>query len=128
MSIKVNLPSGGVCSVIGLTGSLPVQGLTGSVGGPGVAGSPGIPAEYKEYMFLCKKDFGFFKSGNYITMLINENPLSEANYLFKAIHLKSKDLLMNFSISKMELDEHFIWGEELRDKHIGDILNEIKND
>ena len=128
MSIKVNLPSGGVCSVIGLTGSLPVQGLTGSVGGPGVAGSPGIPAEYKEYMFLCKKDFGFFKSGDYITMLINENPLSEANYLFKAIHLKSKDLLMNFSISKMELDEHFIWGEELRDKHIGDILNEIKND
>ena len=127
MSIKVNLPSGGVCSVIGLTGSLHVQGPTGSVGGPGVPGTPGIPAEYKEYMFLCKKDFGFFKSGDYITMLINENPMSEANYLFKAIHLKSKDLLMNFSISKMELDEHFIWGEELRDKHIGDILNEIKN-
>ena len=122
-----NLPSGGVCSVIGLTGSLHAQGPTGSVGGPGVAGPPGIPLEYKEYMLLCKKDFGFFKSGDYITMLINENPMSEANYLFKAIHLKSKDLLMNFSISKMELDEHFIWGEELRDKHIGDILNEIKN-
>ena len=130
MSIKVNLPSGGVCSVIGLTGSLPVnvwfgtatagQGLTGSVGGPGVAGSPGIPAEYKEYMFLCKKDYGFFKTGNYITMLLN-------SHLFGALHLKSKDSSMNFSISRMELDEHFIWGEELRDKHIGDILNEIKN-
>ena len=121
MSIKVNLPSGGVCSVIGLTGSLPVQGLTGSVGGPGVAGSPGIPAEYKEYMFLCKKDYGFFKSGNYITMLLN-------SHLFGALHLKSKDSSMNFSISKSQLDEYFIWGEELRDKHIGDILNEIKND
>ena len=118
-----NLPSGGVCSVIGLTGSLHVQGPTGSVGGPGVPGPPGIPAEYKEYMFLCKKDFGFIKSGDYTTMLINENPMSVANYLFKAIHLKSKDLLMNFSISRMGLDEHFIWGEELRDKHIGDILN-----
>ena len=125
MSIKVNLPSGGVCSVIGLTGSLHVQGPTGSVGGPGVPGPPGIPAEYKEYMFLCKKDFGFIKSGDYTTMLINENPMSVANYLFKAIHLKSKDLLMNFSISRMGLDEHFIWGEELRDKHIGDILNSI---
>ena len=102
MSIKVNLPSGGVCSVIGLTGSLPVnvwfgtatagQGLTGSVGGPGVAGSPGIPAEYKEYMFLCKKDYGF-KTGNYITMLLN-------SHLFGALHLKSKDSSMNFSISK----------------------------
>jgi len=54
------------CSVIGLTGSLHAQGprnvlgITGSVGGPGVPGPPGIPAEYKEYMFLCKKDFGFF--------------------------------------------------------------------
>ena len=125
MSIKVNLPSGGVCSVIGLTGSLPGnvwfgtatagQVLTGSVGGPGVAGSPGIPAEYKEYMFLCKKDYGF-KTGNYITMLLN-------SHLFGALHLKSKDSSMNFSISKSQLDEHFIWGTELRDKHIGDILN-----
>ena len=115
MSIKVNLPSGGVCSVIGLTGSLHVQGLTGSVGGPGVAGSPGIPAEYKEYMFLCKKDYGFFKSGNYITMLLN-------SHLFGALHLKSKDSSMNFSISKSQLDEHFIWGTELRDKHISDII------
>jgi hypothetical protein len=98
-------------------------GATGSVGSPGVSGVPGIPLEYKEYMFLCKKDFGFFKTGDYITMLINENPMSEANYLFKAIHLKSKDLLMNFSISKMGLDEHFIWGPELRDKHISDIIN-----
>ena len=61
--------------------------------GPGVAGSPGIPAEYKEYMFLCKKDYGFFKSGNYITMLLN-------SHLFGALHLKSKDSSMNFSISK----------------------------
>lgn len=113
-----NLPSGGVCSVIGLTGSLHVQGPTGSVGGPGVAGSPGISVEYKEYMFLCKKDFGFFKSGDYITMLINL-------YLFGPLELKSKDSLMNFTISKNQLDEHFIWGEELRDKHIGDILNSI---
>jgi hypothetical protein len=120
MSIKVNLPSGGVCSVIGLTGSFThfgsVHGPTGSVGGPGVPGSQGIPTEYKEYMFLCKKDFGFFKSGDYITMLINL-------YLFGPLELKSKDSLMNFTISKTQLDEHFIWGPELRDKHIGDILN-----
>jgi hypothetical protein len=101
-------------------GGISSRGPTGSVGSPGV---PGISAEYKEYMFLCKKDFGFFKTGDYITMLINENAMSEANYLFKAIHLKSKDLLMNFSISKMGLDEHFIWGPELRDKHISDIIN-----
>lgn len=105
------------------SGNYGVMGITGSVGSPGVPGSPGIPVEYKEYMFLCKKDFGFFKTGDYITMLINENAMSEANYLFKAIHLKSKDSLMNFSISKMELDEHFMWGPELRDKHISDIIN-----
>ena len=122
MSIKVNLPSGGVCSVIGLTGSLPVQGLTGSVGGPGIQGVPGIPAEYKEYMFLCKKDYGFFKSGNYITMLLNSH-LIKSQGLFGALHLKSKDSSMNFSISKSQLDEHFIWGTELRDKHISDIID-----
>ena len=81
MSINVNLPSGGVCSVIGLTGSFSVHGPTGSVGGSGV---PGILTEYKEYMFLCKKDFGFFKTGDYITMictliLMDENPMSKAN-------------------------------------------------
>ena len=123
MSIKVNLPSGGVCSVIGLTGSLHVQGPTGSVGGPGVAGTPGIPEEYKEYVFLCKKDFGFFKTGDYITMLLNSHPGFKR---FGALHLKSKDSSMNFSILKNQLDEHFIWGEELRDKHIGDILDSIK--
>ena len=122
MSIKVNLPSGGVCSVIGLTGSLPVQCLTGSVGGPGVAGSPGITAEYKEYMFLCKKDYGFFKSGNYITMLLNSHLIKSQGF-FGALHLKSKDSSMNFSISKSQLDEHFIWGTELRDKHISDIID-----
>ena len=105
----------------GATGSVGMIGATGSVGGPGIQGSPGIPEQYKEYMFLCKKDFGFFKSGDYITMLINL-------YLFGPLELKSKDSLMNFTISKNQLDEHFIWGEELRDKHIGDILNEIKND
>ena len=109
MSIKVNLPSGGVCSVIGLTGSLHVHGL------------PGTPAEYKEYMFLCKKDFGFFKTGDYITMLFN-------SHLFGSLHLKSKDSSMNFTISKTQLDEHFIWGEELRDKHIGDILKSTETD
>jgi len=79
-------------------------------------GDFGISGEYKEYVFLCKKDFGFFKTGDYITMLINLN-------LFGPIHLNSKDLLMNFSMSKMELDEHFMWGPELRDKHISDIIN-----
>jgi len=101
-------------------------GATGSVGGPGVPGVPGILTEYKEYMFLCKKDFGFFKTGDYITMLMDFHPMSKANYLFKGIHLKSKDSLMSLSISKMELDGHFIWGEELRDKHISDILNSVK--
>jgi hypothetical protein len=76
----------------------------------------GIHAEYKEYMFLCKKDFGFFKTGDYITMLINEN-------LFVAIPLKSKDSKMNFTITQTQLDEHFMWGPELRDKHISDIIN-----
>lgn len=113
--IRSLIVSGATGSVVGMIGA------TGSVGGPGIQGSPGIPEQYKEYMFLCKKDFGFFKSGDYITMLINL-------YLFGPLELKSKDSLMNFSISKMELDEHFIWGEELRDKHIGDILNDIKND
>jgi hypothetical protein len=99
--------SSGYCGMIG---------PTGSVGGPGIPGPPGIPVEYKEYMFLCKKDFGFFKSGDYITMLLN-------SHLFGPLELKSKDSLMSFSISRNELDEHFIWGEELRDKHIVDILN-----
>lgn len=110
----------------GATGSVGMIGATGSVGGPGIQGSTGMVFEgaklqYKEYMFLCKKDFGFFKSGDYITMLLN-------SHLFGPLELKSKDSLMSFSISKNQLDEHFIWGEELRDKHIDDILNKIKND
>jgi hypothetical protein len=92
-------------------------GVGGSVGSPGVYGSL-VSEEYKEYMFLCKKDFGFFKTGDYITMLmlINEN-------LFGAIPLKSKDSKMNFTITQTQLDEHFMWGPELRDKHISDIIN-----
>jgi len=100
----------------GLTGSVGYSGMIGATGSVGSPGVPGIPVEYKEYMFLCKKDFGFFKTGDYITMLIFLN-------LFGSISLKSKDSEMNFTISQSQLDEHFIWGEELRDKHIGDILN-----
>jgi hypothetical protein len=104
-------------SSVGMSG---VLGATGSVGGPGISGVDGND-NYKEYLFFCKKDFGFFKSGDYIKMSI---PVSNMNNsLDFYIYIKSSDDQMSFTIPIKTLNECFIWGDKLRDKHINIVID-----
>jgi len=108
---------------IGLTGSVGpgVIGLTGSVGSPGISGVDGFINNYKEYLFFCKKYFGFFKSGDYIKMSIPISNMNKADEFY--IYIKSNDDQMSFTIPIKTLNECFIWGDKLRDKHINIVID-----
>jgi hypothetical protein len=92
----------------------------GATGYSGHVGQPGNSDEFKEYLFLCKKDIGFFKNGDYIKMLIQVNSLNYTSDLH--ILLKSIDGEMSFIITLKQLRECFLFNNELRDKHLQDIL------
>jgi hypothetical protein len=117
--------SAGVCGTFGVTGSISSHGATGSVGSIGITGHRGQPgqpgisdSDYKEGLFYCKKDFGFFEGDRYYTILFyGVNFGTGLSY-----HLKSKDNKIVIMVSSEEMSEHFIWGPELRDKKLSQLF------
>jgi len=114
-----------ITNILGIGASYSSSGSIGATGYSGsVVGQPGNSDEFKEYLFLCKKDIGFFKNGDYIKMLIQVNYLNYPSDYH--VFLKSTDGEMSFTITLKQLKECFIFGDELRDKHLQDIFTESK--
>ena len=107
----------------GATGSISEIGITGSVGQIGIIGhrgQPGVPGinreDFLEENFYCKKDFGFIKQGTHFRA-------KHYHSYIGSHHLKSLDDNMRFDVSEKDMSEYFIFGPDLRDRIIGDILN-----
>lgn len=87
---------------------------TNQFGPTGSSGGNGLTVEYKQKTFLCKKNYGFFEAGQVIMLKFFKNE--------DMCILSSKDDKMKLYIDIKEAKEYFIFGEDLRDKTIDDII------
>lgn len=104
--------------MFGLTPSMQIQhGPTGPVGPIGKSGPVGIPPDKKLVTIFCKKDYGFIKSGQYVSVFFNEFLNADRAPFFQFL---SKDDKMKIYLNEKEADEYFIWkSNDLRHHKLG---------